>query len=341
MREGSAVVSIKDVAKLANVSIATVSRAINNSNKVTPKTRAAVLSAIRELQYYPNAAARSLKNDVSLSLGFLVSDISNSFFISAGKAIEDGIGGKGYNIFMCSTNQRKDREYSYLQMLMGKQVDGLILNITGENDSFISEISKNIPIILLERRVSGADFIGDYVANDNTFAVQKMVAHLIERNHRRIAVINGPLYLSNAAERYSAFVKEMKQAGIDVNDDYPYRVDSDFMLGGGYEAAKQLFSREDRPTAIIIMNNLMAVGVYQYLRQMNIRVPDEVSVVHYGDIGNSSILYVQPTYITLNAEYMGKKTIEMFFSRLENHALPNRENIFVTDLCVGNTTRSI
>ena len=330
--------SIKDVAERAGVSVATVSRAMNDSPLVSPDTRKRVMRAIHDLQYYPNAAARSLKSEVSLSVGFLVSDISNGFFINVAKAVEDGIGGRGYNIIMCSTDQNRERERSYLQTLMGKQVDGLILNTTGENDELIAQISHKIPVVLLERQVAHPEFAGDYIANDNATAIQMLTMHLLRRNHRRIGVINGPLHLSSARERFAAFVREMAKVGVVVDDQYPYRVDTDFSLLGGYTAAKQMLARPERPTALVVMNNMMAVGVYQYLRKAKIRVPEEISVVHYGDIANSDILYVQPTYTTFSAEQVGKKTVEMLFSRLENGMLPNRESIFVNELRKGNTT---
>jgi LacI family transcriptional regulator len=339
--EGEKMVSIKDVAKRANVSIATVSRVMNSNYSVTDKTKQNVMKAIKELNYYPNAVARSLKNDSTQTIGFLVSDISNSFFTTVAKAIEDAISPLNYNIIVCSTENRKDREISYLQMLTSKKVDGLILNPTGENNAFINLISQTIPTVLIERCIKDKDFQGDYVANDNQMAVRMLTSHLIHNNHRKIGVINGHLTLSSARERYEAFCAEMRKMGIVVDENYTYQYEGDFSMESGYIAARELMEKEDKPTALIVMNNMMMVGALKYFRQKGIRIPEDISVVNFGDVENGDILYVLPSYSTLNAELVGIKATDMLLSRIKNINLNNREVLLVSKLVMGDTTKTI
>lgn len=141
-------VTIKDVAKLAGVSIATVSRVINDNYYVSPEIKEKVLQAIEDLDYYPNYVARSLKSEKTNSIGFLVSDISNTYFTTMAKALEDVIHKKNYSLIVCSTEDKKEKELAYLKLLISKKVDGLILNTTGKNDELIAELSKQLPIVL-------------------------------------------------------------------------------------------------------------------------------------------------------------------------------------------------
>lgn len=334
--------SMKDVAKIAGVSIATVSRVLNGNYPVKEATHQSVLAAMKELNYYPNEVARSLKNDSSThTIGFVVSDISNAFFTSIAKAVEDAISPMNYNIIVCSTENRKDRELSYLKMLMSKKVDGLVLNTTGENDDTITQISQHLPIVLIERRVTGENFVGDYIANDNQMAIRLLTTHLLHRKHTRIGVINGPRSASSARERYLFFRMEMEKAGITIPDDYSLAYEGNFSSDSGYAGAERLFSQEEKPTALIIMNNSMTVGALKYFHNRGINVPGDVSIVSYGDIENADLFYVRPTHSTLSSELLGVKAAEMLFSRLGARGISNREAILVAQLVTGDTVKSL
>jgi len=330
--------SIKDVARQAGVSVATVSRVVNGNYSVTPRTRERVEAAIASLQYTPNAVARSLKSDITQSVGFLVSDISNSYFTRIAKAVEDALTPHQYNIIVCSTEDQQERELSYLRMLASKQVDAILLNTTGENNRTVAGISRAMPVVLLERRVLDPEFAGDYLTYDNVDGVRQLTQHLLQQGHRDIGVINGPMHLTNAAERHAAFAEHMHGAGLPSGR---FRMDADFSFEGGYAAATALFARGSKPTALVVMNNMMATGALKYLRHAGIDVPGQVSLVNVGEIENADILYVQPTYTTMDPVPLGQKAVEMLFTRLAGQAQSDRSVVFKPRLVLGNTTRNI
>jgi len=332
-------VSIKDVAIKAGFSTATVSRVITGNYYVTSETKEKVLKVIKELNYYPNSVARSLKNDATNTIGFLVSDISNDYFTTVAKSIEDIVSEYGYNIIVCSTENKKEKEISYLKMLLSKRVDGIILNTTGYNNEFVSEISNNIPLVLIERRIENEKFKGDYVTNDNIAGAYSLTSHMLSLGHRKIAVINGNMLLNNAQERYDGFRKAMKEYSIDLPEDYIYRYDGDFTMESGYKATSSLLNIKNRPTAIIAMNNMTGVGMLKYLHSKGTNVPENISLAVFGEMSNSDILFVKPTVIRLNPKAIGDKASELLLSRIKNGGVNNREVLYMPQLVVSETTR--
>ena len=334
--------TIKDVAREANVSIATVSRVINNSGTVKPELEERVLQAIHNLNYSPNIVARSLKTSSTSTIAFLVSNISDPYFIKIGRGIEDYIKDFGYNLIVCSIDHSKEKEVSYLQLLKEKKVDGLILNTTGYNDKLISEISQYIPMVLSNRRINSAFFRGDFVDSDNIGGVNDLTKHLLACGHRKIGVVNGPLHLSTASERYRGFCNAMKTAGITVDESYPYMYEGLFENQSGYNGAKALLERDDPPTALVLMSSEIALGAMQYLHESKIAVPEAVSIVCFGDIQNREMLYVTPTIASTNTLGMGTKMGELLLERIQSKEdVSNREICFTTQMHYGNSVKAM
>ena len=334
-------ITIRDVAKLAGVSTATVSRVINGNYYVSPEIAAKVRSAIEELNYFPNSVARSLKSDNTHTIGVLVSDISNNYFTTIAKIVEDIVSPENYNIIMCSTEDDKEREYNYLKLLIEKKVDGLIINTTGENDDFITSISHRIPVVLINRRVYNTKFSGDFIDSSNVDGVKILTFHLVSMGHRKIGIINGDLSVSTGKERYQGFVEAMAGINITVDLNYPYSYCGRFTAESGYDGAAYLLGLEDPPTGIVIMNNSLTIGVMKYLREKNIMVPDNISIASYGNIDNIEVMYVQPSIVTLNAKSVGDKAGNMILERMRGSVFVNREVIFTPQLTVGNTVLRI
>lgn len=333
--------TIKDVARLAGVSTATVSRVINRNYYVSPEIENKVLSAIKDLNYFPNSVARSLKNDNTHMIGLLVSDISNGYFTSIAKIMEDIVSPERYNIIMCSTEDDREREYNYLNLLIQKKIDGLIINTTGENDDFIASISQKVPVVLLNRRVYNSNFTGDFIDSSNVDGVRILTSHLISLGHRKIGIINGDLSVSTGKERFEGFVDAMKHLGVTVDNSYPYCYEGSFTVESGYDGAAYLLGLKDPPTGIVVMNNAMAIGAMKYLRTNNIRVPENVSLASYGNIDNIEVMYIQPSIVTLNARLIGEKAGKMILERIRNKSMVNREIIFTPQLAPGDAVRRI
>jgi DNA-binding LacI/PurR family transcriptional regulator len=335
-------ITIKDVAKAAGVSVATVSRVVNKNYYVSPDLKEKVLDVIHRLGYYPNSVARSLKKEKTNTIGFLVSNISNNYFTSLSKAVEDVIQSRNYNLIVCSTDDRKDREYAYLKLLLEKKVDGLILNTTGENDDFIASLSEKLPVVLISRKIDKKNFKGDLVDSDNINGAYSLTQHLISLGHRKIGIINGLQKVSTGKERFEGFKKAMQEIDINVNNNYKYRYDEDFSLEGGYQGASKLMGSDDRPTAVVIMNNEMILGALKYFRTHDIDIPEVVSVASYGDIINSDLLYVHPSIVTLNPWVIGKKLADLIIERIEQkNDIGNREIRYASQLIPGNGVKII
>jgi DNA-binding LacI/PurR family transcriptional regulator len=331
---------ITDVARAARVSTATVSRVVNGNYAVAGRTRARVLQAISRLNYQPNAVARSLKKTETKIIGFVVSDISNAHFTAMARSIEDRLSEAGYNIIVCSTDGIKKREATYLTTLVGRRVDGLIVNTTGHNDAMIADLSRSLPIVLVNRRIRGdAAFRGDFVDGDNRSGAQALTEHLLSLGHRRIGVIAGPRTLSTGRERYQGYLEAMRRAGHPVRRGDPFTRVGDFGEQSGYDATAAFWDAKRRPTALLVMNNAMALGALKFLRAHAVRVPDDVSVAVYGTMPDADLMYTRPSFVTLDARLMGEHAAHLMLERLAEPGLPNREAILDTELVPGTAVR--
>ena len=336
MRIRSDRVTMQEVAKDANVSIATVSRVINNNYNVNEKTRQRVLKSMEKLSYLPNSIARSLKINATNTIGFVVSDISNTYHISIARAVEDVIEKHNFNMTVCSTGNDKERELTYLKLLMSQNIAGLILNTTGKNDDFILEMNKYIPIVLLNRKIDSAEFVGDLVGTDNYNCSYQLTEILLKMGHRRIFVVHGPLELSNGMERFSGFVQAMKDYGVDVGEDYPYKFNSEFSLDGGYNAVEYMRKLPQKPTAIFAQNNMSTIGVLKACKEHNINAPEDISLVAYDTIDNLNLMATRPTVASYNTHSMGYKAGKAILERIKNPRIPNREFIELPEIITGN-----
>ena len=334
-------ITIKDVAKKAGVSIATVSRVLNRNEAVNEILAKRVIDAVESLGYYPNTIARTLKGEKTKTIGYVVSDISNTFFTTMARSIEDVLNRHNYSLIVCSTDSDKERETNYLKLLMEKQVDGIIINASGQNDELITSISKSIPVQLFSRKIHNADYIGDFIDNDNTTGLYNLTQHLISLGHKKIGLINGQPYLSSAIERFEGFKKAMATIGTGIDSTYPYIYDGNFNdTASGVEGAMVL--KERGATAIITANNILTVGALKYCNDFHVKVPEELSICSFGLVENYDYLFTRPTSVDLSPAAMGSRIGEMMIERIESkNMMQNREVRFPTNMIIGNATRLI
>lgn len=333
--------TIKDVANLAGVSIATVSRVMNDNYFVSQVVKENVLDAIKQLNYLPNSVARSLRKDTTFTIGYAVSDISNEHFTQIARTVEDIVNKENYNVIVCSTENNKKREQDYLNLLISKKIDALILNTSGENDSLVASISEKMPIVLINRKVNDPMFKGDFIDSDNNVGAYLLTSHLISYGHRKIGIINGLLSINTGCERFEGFKRAMKEVNINVDDTYPYMFNGNFTAESGYQGAEAIMSRDDKPTAIVVMNNAMTIGALKYFRNHGISVPEEVSIASYGSIANIELYYVQPSIVTMDAWTIGKKAGELILHRIKNKDATNKEIILTPQLLIGDGVKKI
>jgi len=296
----------------------------------------AVLKAKEELGYVQNSIARGLKMNSSFTIGFVVSDISNSYLMMAAREIDNLINKSQYNLMVCNTEDSKKQELEHLKLLFGRNIDGLVLNGTGLNEPFILEMNKRIPTILLFRRLKSANFIGDLVDNDNKHGAYLLTKHLIQLGHKRIFVIKGPDTNSNSMEKLAGFKKAMKEAKIDVDNNYPYIYNANLFLESGYEAVEYMSHLTVWPTAILSFNSVMTIGALKCLKNKNIEVPEDISIASTNLVENIELMTVRPTTIDHDPKILGLQAGRALLERLEDNSIPNREFIFSGKIIHGN-----
>ena len=330
--------TIKDVARTAGVSIATVSRVLNNSVSVTEEMKQRVMNTVHQLDYIPNSAAISLKTNRTYTVGFLISDISSEFLISVAHAVQSVLASHHYSMLLCSTENDPDREREYLKMLLSNNVDGIIINATGKNPAYIQEISQKCPIVLCNRKVDDERFIGDLVDTNNFLGSYQLTNHLLQLGHRRIAAICGPTYyLSNAKERFEGFAAAMREAGIDIQQNYPYIFKGEFCHQSGVDALNYFMSLPQMPTAIVSHNVTMAMGFLAKAYERKLRIPEDVSFASYDDIPNAELMRVRPTAVVFDVKEMGFQIGRAILNRIDHPTLPNHAYIFDPTMVQGNS----
>ena len=309
--------NIHDVARAAGVSIATVSRVINNNYPVDPDTRERVNRAIRDIGYYPDAAARTMRGNNSFVIGYVVSDISNSHFTVIAKAIEEIAGRNDYGMLVCSTGGDAKLEEYYLRTLMSRKISTLVINATGENDELIAAISRTLPVILIYRQLHNESFQGDFVGSDDFDGAYRLGKLAVEHGHRRIGLVCGPSSLNTGTERRRGFETALAEAGVRLPESLVY--EGDFYRESGIKGAEKLLSgRAKPPTLLAAMNNAMAMGVMTYIRSAGLTVPADLSFLSFGDIHNRELLYFQPTVLSQNPHEIGSVVGRLLLSRLAN-----------------------
>ena len=333
--------TIKDVASKCGVSTATVSRAINNNGYVSKELKTLILDTCNELGYIPNSTARSLKINSTGIIGYITSDISNQYHITVAKAIEDVIRPSNYNLIVCSTRNNQLAEDQYLKLLLGRNIDALVINTTCENDEFIASISQKLPTVLVNRRLSVPGFHGDFADGNNVMGTYLLTKDLLEHGHRRIYILEGSYKFSNARERYEGFHKAMAEAGIDTQKNYPYRYEGDFSEQSGFNGIVHMLNHFDQvPTAILSTNNAMTIGTLKALHTYHISVPEQLSVVGFNGIDNLELMTTRPTVANYNPYEIGTAAGQFVLDRIKDSSLKNREAIFDPEMIPGNATSS-
>jgi len=329
-------VTLKDVAVKAGVSVATVSRVINENGSVNSEMQKAVLKARDELGYFQNSIARSLKTNSTHTIGFVASDISNTYLMAAAREIENVLNKYEYNLVVCSTEDNKDQELKHLKLLNGRNIDGLVLNGTGLNEQFVLEMNRRMPTILVHRRLKSKEFVGDLVDSDNERGAYLLTKHLIQLGHKKIFVIKGPDTHSNSMERFAGFRKAMEEIHINVNRNYPFVYSGNFFLESGYDSMEYLCSLPVRPTAILSFNSMMTLGALKCLKRKNINAPEDISIASTNNIENIELMAVRPTVIDYDPKQLGVRAGEALLERLSDNSIPSREFIFTAKIIHGN-----
>lgn len=308
--------TIKEVAEKAGVSVMTVSRVINNSKYVSQETRKRVEQAMKELGYVPNALAHGLITKKTHVLGLIISDITNPFFTTIARGVEDTAIKNGFNIILCNTDEDPEKEERYIELLLRKRVDGIILSPSNCNKSNgISLIlSKNVPLVLIDRCVKGLEV--DCVYSDSFSGAYELTKYLIGLGHSRIGIIVGPKRISTAIKRVEGYKKALKEANITLDENL-IKWGEKYSREDGYNNTMALLKIDNPPTAIFGGNRLITVGILKAIRELGLRIPKDISVVSFDEVEDISVTTPFLTVVSQNSYAIGIIATEWLLKRIK------------------------
>jgi LacI family transcriptional regulator len=333
-------VNIKDIAKLANVSHTTVSRALNNKSRIRKDTRDKILTIAKNLGYRPNFVARSLVMKRTKTLGLVITNIANPFYTELAQGIEKTATKLGYSIILCSTQSDISTERQYIEMLRSKGVDGIVFSSAHREDPNIVDLAEEeFPIILVNRRTYHPVVKEkvDYVGVNNILGGFLAVEHLIRLGHHRIGMVGGSTESSVGLERLEGGKKALLTYGLEQNNDY--FLEGNFLKRSGYQRGKEFVKMTAMPTAIFAANDYMALGVYQALLEEGLRVPEDVALIGFNDIEFSSMKGIELSTIGQKKFEMGAIAVEMLVGKIEKREdkFSGREIFLEPELIVRET----
>ena len=289
--------NIKEVAKHAKVSTATVSRTINESEKVSARTAERVRKAIKELNFYPNTHARTLVSGRSRMLGLIISDITNPFFPELVKHFEDQAVQKGLEVIIANTDYKPRRMAECIRRMVERKVDGAAIMTSEADPALVTELTRrNIPTVFMDTGKNGS--LSANINIEYEQGIQEGLQHLFSLNHRRIAFISGPLNLPSAQRRLDAFVAGMKARGIKIGNEMIEK--GDHRIEGGVSAMRNLLRLAERPTAVMSSNDMTAIGALGMLHDAGLQVPRDISLIGFDDIAFAHLTQPALTMIRLS-----------------------------------------
>lgn len=324
--------NIRDVARLAGVSVATVSRALSNPEKVSDESLEKVHKAISQVGYRPNMLARNFRSARAYAVVVLVPDIANPFYSLFIRALEDRAQQKGYAVLLGDTRGTPEREMEYIRRVETRLADGIV-QLRPSSEKSQNNIPPDIPCV----NACGCEYTtGPAIRIDNRAAAKTMVNYLISLGHKRIGVISGLKDNPHAIDRLEGYKEALADAGLPFEKDLV--AEGDFTMWSGLNAAFQFCNMKVRPTAVFSMNDEMAIGAMQTLKNQGIRIPEDMSVTGFDDIAYAK--YSDPSLTTISqpAEEMGKMAMDMLLKVIEGEPLSQRECVLPTEFIIRKST---
>jgi len=328
--------TIHDVARRAGVSAMTVSRVINRSGAISRETRERVEAAIAELGYVPNTLARSLRMKATQTLALVVSDITNPFFTTLARGVQDAARAEGFNVIFCNTDESETEQAEQLVALVQKRVDGVLLVPAASSAEPVAYLKRHkIPVVVLDRRVE--DCLVDSVRCDSELGAYQLTRLLLDLGHRRIAMLSGPATVSTAVDRVAGYRRALTEAGLEVVAGLIFH--GAYSPIGGRQMAQAALACTRRPTAFFAANNFIAIGAYQQLREAGLRVPEDVSMATFDEMPLTTLIEPFFTVVAQPAYEMGQRAMQLLLARLTNTAVGEcQEVILPFDLIVRRST---
>lgn len=316
--------TIRDVAAEAGVSIASVSKMLNDPNYGSAETRARVMAAIKKIGYHRNNIARSMVKGKTGMVALVIPDVRNPFFTAVARGVEDVANKYDYRVMLCNTDEDPTKQRNYIDVLRSKVVDGFIIAVASEEDRYLKKIDREkLPFVFIDRGCSGIP--ADTVVVDNRDGAYKAVSHLIRLGHKRIGLVAGKRDTLTGRERLRGYLDALRDAGLSV-DEALIR-DGGFSTEGGYEATRALLALGRGLTAVFTSNNAMTIGCLKALAEARVKIPDQIAVVGFDD-SEWAEFFTPPLTVMRQPTYtMGTLAGEILFQRLEGTGPRERKEI--------------
>lgn len=305
-------VTIKDIAKKLNISYATVSKALSDADDISEKTKEIVKKTAIELNYKPNYIARGLVKNETKTIGLIVPDITNPFYSEIALAIEETVNKDGYSVFLCNSNWKHHKEIEYMNLLISKKVDGMIIAPTGVNGLGINNIGVPMVTVGTKRSYCGEN----YVVIDDEKGGYMAVKHLLESGKRKIMFVGGKLSVQSNKERLEGYKKALIESGIKVESKYIRS--GNFKTESGYVITKNALNEGIIPDGIFAGNDLLALGALRAAIEFGLKVPEEIGIVGFDDISFAGLPEIGLTTVAQPKYKMGKLAADMLLNRLKN-----------------------
>ena len=326
---------IRTIAKAANVSIATVSRTINNVPTVNPEIAKRVWKAIDELDYFPNTQARALVSGRSKLFGLIVSEITNPFFPELIQGFEDIAVANGYEILVSSTNHEPKRMSHCIRRMLERKVEGVAVMTFGIEEPLLDQLAKRkVPLVFIDIGPTRPGI--SLLKVDYRRGILQAVQHLAALGHKDIAFISGPLTLHSAQSRRVAFSSSLKECGIPLNP--AWIVEGDHTMEGGIASMERLLAAAKVPTAVLCSNDMTAIGVLHKLYRAGLRVPDDLSVIGFDDIHIAEVTIPPLTTVQMSRFELARAAVTALRTHVEEPKNSQREYNIQTDLIVREST---
>jgi DNA-binding LacI/PurR family transcriptional regulator len=332
--------TMRDVARLAGVSQPTVSRVLNQTNtsiSISDETRSKVLAAVEELSYRPNMLARGLRTQKTQMIAVLIADISNSFYHGIVRAIQDVAREHNYDVMIANSDHLYESEQHFCEAVTRRPVDGVVMvpqHLTEDDlDDFIART--NSPLVVLGQHITHPYL--DVIYAEDERAVYEATRWLSDDlGHRRLGLINVPQDLPPGPRRLRGFLRAVADAGLQGTPEHV--VMGDFTLDGGARAAQQLLRSDALPTALVAMNDLMAIGAMLALQNAGLRVPEDIAIIGYDNIPETMIVRPTLTTIAHDPADIGRKLATCLFERIQGLDVPGRRIETLTRLIIRGST---
>ena len=325
--------TIYDVAKAAGVSIATVSKVINNTGRISDKTRDKVHQVMRELRYQPSMVASALTGKRMNTIGLLIKDIANPFFAEVARAVEDRGQELGYSVVMCSTDNDSEKEAGYIALLRQKKVDGIIVAAGFRNDDALKELIRDhYPVALISEEIPGLAV--DSVIVDDFLGGYQVAGHLVSLGHRDIAMIaeDG----RSGEDRIRGCRQALTEAGIPFREERVVICEATVEEGsrnGGY-----FLDSANPPTAIFATNDMLAIGVLEAARARNVRIPEDLSVAGFDNTILAAFVDPPLTSVAQPIQEMGRQAVDFLVQRIENGKKMKQRLVLLPEIVVRKST---